>query len=55
MRGPGSRVGRAEDECCGSDLAASQPLAARLSLRLRTGFLEKGKEVELIVQPQEGE
>lgn len=51
VRGPGSRVGRAVDERCSSDLAA-QPLAALLSLRLRGGFLAKGGKVELIVQPQ---
>lgn len=51
VRGSGRRVSSSEDERCGSDLAA-QPLAALLSLRLRGGFLAKGKEVELIVQPQ---
>lgn len=51
VRGLGSRVGRAEDGHCRSDMAA-RPLAAPLSLRLRDGFLVKGKEVELLVQPQ---
>lgn len=55
VRGPGSRVGMAEDDRCGSDLAASQALAALLSLRLGAAFLAKGEEVELIGQVQEGE